>query len=74
MSKYIFNVSQHRTQNWVIAVDADSEEDARATVLYGFDEDHGFFHEDTEGLTVLKDDGPVSDFGPLEFNDISAEV
>ena len=67
MPKFIFNASQTRIQNWVVEVEADTEENAQETLLDGFDDDHGFFYEDTEGLTVLEDDGPISDFGPLKF-------
>lgn len=69
MPKFRFNVSQQRTQNWVLEVEADTEDAAKETVLYGFDDDHGFFYEDTEGLTVLDDDGPIGDYEGLVFVD-----
>ena len=72
MGKYIFTVSQARKQNWVIEVEAASEEEARDTLQYGFDEDHGFFYEDTEGLTVLEDDGPVSEYEGLVIENVEA--
>lgn len=65
MSKFKFEVSQVRTQNWVIEVEAETEDAARETLFYGFEEEHGFFIEDTEGLTVLDDDGPVGVPGTL---------
>lgn len=65
MPKYRFELSQQRTQNWIVEVEAENLDAANDTLNYGFDEDHGFFYEDTEGLTVIEDDGPVGDAGPL---------
>lgn len=69
MPKFRFKAEQTRTQNWIIEVEAETEEAARETVDYAFDEDHGFFHEDTEGVesvTVIEDDGPVGFPGGLQ--------
>lgn len=62
MPKFRFKGEQTRTQTWILEVEAETEEAARETLQYAFDEDHGFFHEDTEGVesvTVIDDDGPV---------------
>lgn len=69
MSEYTFKVSQIRKQNWTVTVEAESEEAARETVKYGFDDDHGFFYEDTQGLVVVEDDGPIGEYEGLVFED-----
>lgn len=68
MPKFRFKGEQTRTQTWILEVEAETEAAARETANYAFDEDHGFFHEDTEGMesvTVIDDDGPVGDAGGL---------
>lgn len=70
MPKYRFELSQQRTQNWIVEVEAENLDAANDTLNYGFDEDHGFFYADTEGLTVVEDDGPISDYGPLVVDSV----
>lgn len=65
--KYQIQVEQHRTQKWTLEVEADSEAAAKEIAVYGFDDEHGTFIEDTEGLDVVEDTGVIGDFGPLQF-------
>lgn len=65
--KYRIAVEQHRVQHWTLDIEADSETEAKEIASYGFDDEHGYFIEDTEGLEIVEDTGVIGDYGPLMF-------
>lgn len=79
MAYYNAKLSQVRTQNWTVRVEADSEAEARKVLSYAFNEENGIFIdwlEDDEVikfLKVLDDDGPIGVPGPLVVESISEE-
>lgn len=79
MAYYKMELSQTRTQNWIVRVEASSEEEARKFVGNSFDEEYGLFIDSDLGdegdsyIKVVEDDGPIGVPGPLEFESISEE-
>lgn len=71
MPKYIMQVSQFQTRDWIIEVEADSVENAREVAQYAFDEQEGYFYSDTQGLLDVREiESPHS---ALEFEDIKVK-